>query len=261
MQIGTYPYIPVEVDVRGGKGVSTFIQDQKSRSLSLPFLQDRSLATLASDTVIDSNVISLVAGHTTVVGEIIEIIDNISGEFMQAKIIAISGDDLTMDAPVSCVVPAGDEVIISSKEMNVDGSATPQIFSVKPLPTQSGDITRVTFHMDDILSMDGSTFGGQDELVNGCVLRVKHSDGCYQNIFNFKSNGSIRMECFDTAYTDANKRGLYGFSARLTWGGQNKHGVVIPLDGSLGEELQLVIQDDLTGLSQFRMKAQGHVSQ
>jgi hypothetical protein len=54
---------------------------------------------------------------------------------------------------------------------------------------------------------------------------------------------------------------IKGFTSRLTWGGQSKHGVVIRLDGNLGEELQVLIQDDLVTASAntvFNMIAQGH---
>lgn len=253
--------VPVETSGRGGKGVAVYLQDQKTASLSLPFLNRLSIAELATDTVQESRVITLIAGHSVIVGNTVELTVVDTGYFMQAQVISVSVNTITIDSPINCVFTAGSDVLVSSRQMNVNGSITPQVFSINPLPSQIGDFTRVIFKLVDELEMDSSTFGGIDELINGCVLRVKLSDGCYRNIFNFKSNSDIVNECFDSNYTSANKRGEYGFASRLTWGGQNKHGVVIPTDGSLGEELQLVIQDDLTALSSFRMKAQGHVPQ
>lgn len=46
---------------------------------------------------------------------------------------------------------------------------------------------------------------------------------------------------------------------RRSFGGQDKNGVVIRVDGDLGESLELLIQDDLTGLETFRIVVQGHV--
>jgi len=46
-----------------------------------------------------------------------------------------------------------------------------------------------------------------------------------------------------------------GFTGRLTFAGQNKMGAVIRIGSN--EDLQVVIQDDLTSLSLFKMIAEG----
>ena len=109
--------------------------------------------------------------------------------------------------------------------------------------------------------MDFTTFGSGPALTNGCVLRIKNPDGTFKNLFNFKSNSDFIEQGFDHAFL-APKTGntFTGFTSRVTWGGQSKHGVVIRLDGTLGEELQLIIQDDLiaSGNTRFHLTAQGH---
>ena len=52
---------------------------------------------------------------------------------------------------------------------------------------------------------------------------------------------------------------MYGLSVRMTFAGQDKHGVVVRLD--TGEEFQIVVQDDLTGLETFSCMAEGHFVQ
>ena len=52
--------------------------------------------------------------------------------------------------------------------------------------------------------------------------------------------------------------GTYGVKGRLTFGGQNKLGVVIQL--GIDEDLEMIVQDDLTGLVDFRVVAEGHVA-
>ena len=119
-------------------------------------------------------------------------------------------------------------------------------------------MVRIILEIRDDSDMDFTTFGGIAPLLNGCVLRVKNPDGSFKNLFNFKDNGDIIKQGFDHSFLPNNGQGDRGFTARITWGGQSKHGVVIRLEGSLGEELQLVIQDDLRGLSRFHLTAQGH---
>ena len=65
---------------------------------------------------------------------------------------------------------------------------------------------------------------------------------------------------FDATYIDdtLGPSGEYGFRTRRTFGGQNKNGVVIRLDGE-DDSFQLIVQDDLTGLTFMEAVAQGHV--
>ena len=49
-------------------------------------------------------------------------------------------------------------------------------------------------------------------------------------------------------------------TSRRTFGGQNKNGIVIRLKGDDNDELQAIIQDDLTDLDHFHVIAQGHVT-
>jgi len=77
------------------------------------------------------------------------------------------------------------------------------------------------------------------------------------NLWNVKSNGQIRLLCFDGNYSDKAPAGSYGFNFRNTYAGPSKHGVTIRLMD--GETLEILIQDSLTGLESFKMMAQGHI--
>lgn len=46
---------------------------------------------------------------------------------------------------------------------------------------------------------------------------------------------------------------------RRSFAGQDKNGVVIRLNGDQGDEFQVIVQDNLTGLTHFRTVVQGHV--
>ena len=105
--------------------------------------------------------------------------------------------------------------------------------------------------------MDDAQFGGLGvALTNGIVLRVNR-DGVYTNIINVKKNSDFRVFAYDVDYADKAPSGQYGVGVRLTLGGDSKHGTVVRLTS--GEKLELVIQDDLTGLTEFLMAVQGHI--
>ena len=253
-----------ETSNRGNTALGVFVQDQTSFPLSVPFLQERTTTSLAIDATVDSRFVTLTAGHGAVVGNIMELAQTATGVFFQATIIGIVTNVIELDQPVNFPYLATDIAVISTDDMIVDGSTTPQVFSILPLPTQSGDMVRVIWEIQNVGNdMDFSTFGGAAALPTGCVLRIKNGDGTFRNLMGFMTNGDIINQCFDhTFLLPQQGNATRGFTARLTWGGQSKHGMVIRLDGSLGEELQVLIQDDLTAgataNSIFTMRAQGH---
>lgn len=112
--------------------------------------------------------------------------------------------------------------------------------------------------MEDSTAMDDAKFAGQTALTNGVVLRIKHNGtGTYENVWNVHSNGEFGLLTFDSAYTSKAPAGYNGFRWRNTYAGQSKHGVTLRLE--LGEILEVLIQDDLTGLNKFHIMAQGHL--
>ena len=117
------------------------------------------------------------------------------------------------------------------------------------------DVTRIMIYIQDATVMDDAKFGGLTSLLNGVVLRK--NDGVITNIWNIKNNGSFGLHAYDTAYTDKAPAGSYGFRARNTYAGQDKHGTTIRL--APGEKLEVLVQDNLVGLQFFYMMAQGHV--
>jgi hypothetical protein len=261
----------IEISDRGGTSLGVTLQDQTTGVLDVPFLLNESSPTLAADTVVNSRDITLTAGHGLInqphpagnIGDVMEIADTTNGSFfMQCGILAIVGDVVTLDCPVNRIYTTANSLLsVSHIDMNVDGSVTPVIFSILPFSLQKGDMTRVIVEMRSLDDMDFTTFGGLPELTNGCVIRVNNGDGTYRNLYNFKSNGDIIEQCYDHRFLAPRGGNVTnGFTARLTWAGQSKHGVAIRLDGSLGESLEFIVQDDLTdadGLIRMHWTGQG----
>lgn len=250
-----------ETSERGNTALGVYVQDQTTEVLSVPFLKERAALTLSADTAIGDRIISVDPGHAVTAGEIIELAKIGSNIFMQAAVLSVAVNDITIDAPVSAIFTTSDVVIASSSDLLVDGSVTAQIFSILPGPTQAGDMTRILISIRGPGDMDFSTFGSDASLTNGCVLRVKRANNVYRNIFNFKDIGDILEQAHDGSFLlPKGGNTTKGFTSRLTFSGQSKQGVVIRLEGVLDEELQIIIQDDLTAgtNTHFSILAQGH---
>ena len=179
------------------------------------------------------------------------------GVYIGEQIGAPVGSVITIDTPVNIALPAGSFVAAVTTNMAVDGSSTTQAFAVGPVLTGSLGIlhiTRIMGHFLDSSAMDDGKFGGIAALTNGCVLRK--NDGKISTLWNVKTNADLALICYDFSYNDKAGGGKYGANFRDTYGGQGAHGVVLEL--LPGEYLELLIQDDLTGLDEFTMMAQGH---
>ncbi len=247
----------IEISDRGDRSLSVNITDQTTPALDIFFLETLNVSTIAADTAVDDISFTATAGHGTIIGNVVEIANN--DRFIQATVLGVVGDTISIDTPINHAYLSGAVLVVSNKEMNVLGTAaTPRVFSILPGPQQSGDITRMILSILDNSAMDFSTFGGIAALTNGCVLRVRKEDGDFLNLFNWKTNGEFIIRSLDHTFQTKSGGGLHSFAARSTWSGQDKRGVSLRIDGKLGEEIQLLVRDDLTALSSMGIVAQGH---
>jgi hypothetical protein len=252
-----------ETSQEGTTALGVFIQGQTTPDVDLSFHRNLQDVTIASDTVLDTHTITFAPGHGfTFPSSPTENICLLEGEnFSQFNVLGVAGDVVTIDSPMDHVFTSAATAIRHTFDMRFNGSpASPGVYRIKPIPGQKWDITRVILVIESNSAMDFSKFGSIPALLNGCVLRKKNGDR--QNLFNFKTNGDFINRSFDHAFQTKSGGGGFGFTSRHTWAGQGKQGVVIRLDGDLGEELQLLVQDDLTtGLTSMFMIAQGHLVQ
>jgi len=250
---------PLETTNRGGTGIPVFIQDQTTGPLDLNFLNQVVSPSLSADTVVGNYTITVADATSLAAGQTLEIADTTNGTyFYTGTILSVVSTTITLDSPINRVyTTAASTMVASSSQMAVNGSVTPVVFSIEPLPLQSGDITRVIVEILDNSEMDFETFGGLNALTNGIVMRVNNGDGTYRNLWNFKTNGDIIRQAFDYKFETNNGGGVRSFASRMTWAGQSKHGVAVRLDGSLGESLEIIVQDNLTGLNSMQWVGQG----
>jgi hypothetical protein len=121
------------------------------------------------------------------------------------------------------------------------------------------DVTRIMVAARTDTAVDLAKFCDIAALQNGITIRTR--DGIYKNIFNIKSNGGLKAIAFDWTPYSATKpnEGQDGMGCRLTFAGQNKMGVAIRLP--LGDDMEVVVADDLTAISELFIIAEGHIVQ
>ena len=246
--------------VESNGGLAVNIQDQHTRAIDLKFIQGLATPTTLTVEAVEGDTTITVALTTGYVDGVSVGVFTAGGDFYFGQQVgAVAGNVVTLDTPIDITYPIGSTSLPASHHLNVSGTlATPEIFQVGPVGGGTGvdiDITRVMGNITDGLAMDDGKFGGINALTNGCVLR--RNNGVITNIWNVKSNGEIGLLCFDGAYTEKAPAGENGYRFRNTYAGQSKHGVTIRLEP--GDTLEVLIQDDLTGLTDFQMMAQGHI--
>jgi hypothetical protein len=243
-------------------GIPVNLQDQVTRPLILKFNDVLSSTTLSVDAVKDTKTIVVTSPTNFISGRYVILFDPSTNNFSFYTVVSVSGAIITLDTPLDYSYTIGTYVDIAITNMNVDGSVTPVVYGLRGIGSPPGvdisaDFTRVIFNCIADSAVDLTKFGNLTRLTNGLVLRRR--DGVYQNIFNIKDNGELAGICYDLTIEAANNpvQGVDGFYARLTFAGQNKIGVAIRLP--LGDDLEIIIQDDLTDLLKLEVVAEGHL--
>lgn len=236
------------------------IQDQTTPIIIASFSKEEAATTLSVLGVINLRTITVTSPTGFAAGKYLSIFSVVDNRFFLGLIISVVGSVVTLDTPLDFAFPVGSFVTCGTRNMNVNGSVTPVIFGVRNTDEQIGsefDITRIILHCETTAAIDLSKFGDiVGGITNGIVMRKV--DGVQRNVFNAKTNGELKSLMYDFDITSAINpaQGQNGFTGRLTFGGQEKLGVVIRL--KQGEDLQIVIQDDLSGLELLEIICEGH---
>jgi len=244
-----------EVETNGALAVN--IQDQHSRTFDLFFSQLLAApTTLAAPAVLNAYSFEASPGHGILVGEQLVMRNIVVGRAYVCDVLSVVTNTIGLDRPINENYPVAETVIArTTKELNVDGSSTRQTFIVTTSLNVELDITRIMFQMITTdfpeLDMFGDIAGG---ITRGLVFRVVN--GLYVNYFNVKDNAELANIMYDVTFYEAAKHGVNGLAGRLTYGGQSKHGVTIRIGPN--ERLEVIVQDDLLSILNFRILAAGH---
>lgn len=243
----------------GGLAVSSL--SKTTRALDLKFIRATDFTALTADTVIDSTVISVASTSGMAQGIVLGIV-NPNGQFYFGEVISINVLDVTVDTALDQIFDfTTSSIIVANNHLNsIAGTlASPVKYQIAGVGVGTGlnvDITRIMGNMTSANIMYDELFGSLPILTNGCVLRV--SNGAMVNQWNVKSNGALALLCHDANYPPKVPSGTYAFRFRYSLSGEEKHNVVIRLEP--GYTLELWVQDDLTGLTDFQMMAEGLLS-
>ncbi|GAG89592.1 unnamed protein product, partial [marine sediment metagenome] len=221
------------VTTKGRLPVETYRQDLSTRAIDIKVnvILDDTL-TLATTPTVNSYDYNLTAGHGVIIGDNLGILEqNGVPQIYTGFVLNVVGNVVTMDTPVPIAfTPADASVLKINTSLNVDGSSVVVVANITNFFENAVDITRFIFHITDGTAMDDGTFGGIAALTRGIVLRKKLVSGNYINFWNIKTNGEFAELAYDVEYDPKAPAGVYGFRCRLTYAGEEKHGVVIRLE-------------------------------
>lgn len=253
-------YKPVPKNSNGDVNVS--IQDQTTLLVSGVFAQsilggNFSLATDTDMSTIDTLYYSFIAepGHNIVINDNILLLDRIANRSLQAKVISVDTNTITIDKPIDHIFPASGPLPTLGRrtivDITIDGSTTPQIFSIRAgsIPLDYKNYTFVFVHSTE---GDDSKFCDIDPLPRGLVLRIV--DGYQETLFNFKTNGDFKR--FGARLETNEKSGGGSFSTSIILPVSEIFGVVQRIRED--SVIQIIVQDDLTNLTSGYATALGH---
>ena len=242
--------------IRYNRGaIDVYLQDQTTPIVLYRVHQLLENVTLAAPTAVGGLTVTLQAGHSAAPGQLLTLYSG--SRFYQAIVLNVVVNTLTLDTPLDYAYPVTSNAELGNLDASVNGSVDTVVFHAHPAPGVRWDITQIGVQMIDDAAMDYTKFAGIAALANGCVMRVRN--GVYRNIANIKRNGDFRLAACDVELLTKSGGGEYAVNAVCQFGGQGNAGVVIRLDGSAGDEIEILIQDDLTGISAFYIALIGHV--
>lgn len=177
-------------------------------------------------------------------------------------IVALAGNVVTLDRPVTFAHDVTSTIRLIYTNLAQPGltaAATPlsPVVFTSHIPVGTTvHITNLSVIMTDTAAMDFTSFGGiTGGVVNGVVL-LAQTDGLVINYTNWKQNLDLDSDAFPVRYQTKTGGGEYGLSA--TYNIKESTEAVVYLDGTKGDYFNIRIQDDLTSITNFKVKLQGH---
>ena len=244
------------------------LQDQITPFNDFFFLQAIGQTTLTAPTVVENppttpgTILNVASVASISIGDTLLVFSGVSGEerFYIGDVTAINTLAVTCDSPMDFAFEASDVVVSATKDMNVNGSVTPQIFEIRAGGVGSTleiDLTRLIMQCLTSGAVDMSKFGDiVAGLTNGLLLR--ENNGVILNKWNVKTNGELAALAYDWNPLLATNPaiGQDGFLWRYTLSGQDKHGVAFRVGPT--RTLQMIVQDNLSTITTLRTLAANH---
>lgn len=218
--------------------------------------------TLASDTTVGDTAITVTDATGLSVGDRLELSEEINFQYTLPTITVIVSNTLTLDGPIDVAYTTAATVRHIAANMAVVGTlASPISYEIGPHSSQVWHLTRLNFTMVHKTQGTDALFGSLVALKHGVIIRQHTALLGVRTIANWKSNQDMRADMYDVDYSDKAGPSLFGTAGR--WSFKQRTGTVIRLDGATNDQVEVLIQDDLTAssneISDFRINMQGHV--
>ena len=147
----------------------------------------------------------------------------------------------------------------STTNMNGDYSVTPQTFKLQPPIDKVYKVRRVLPFVVDSGTFDADKYGNNITLTNGIEFRVSDDAGVTKDLLDgetIKTNSDWKKYCYDITISDFGV-GNETLGGRWTFSKFVRNGIV--LDGSNNERLEMVLNDDFTGLIEHYLICEGSI--
>lgn len=258
----SYPIKKTKLDPNGGLPVN--IQDQTTAPVLTYFLKSVSNFTLSSDTGESGTEVeelvytfNAVGGHGIQADDEIILLDVIADRQFYAKVSSVVDNTITLDRPIDHNFESSSSIgRIVTSDLRVDGSSTPQIFTVRAGMVPS-DTTYFCLSIVCDSEPSDDLFANITELTRGISFRV--IDGYHKVLGNIKNNATLRAFGAHIEYND--KAGGSNWSVHICLPFRDIWGIAFRVRET--GLLQLIIQDDLTNIKIIKLQASlaGHLTQ
>lgn len=172
----------------------------------------------------------------------------------------VNGNNITLAMPSDINCGINDLIQYGRSNANIVGNiTTPTEFCFMAYWNKTYHINRMLGTIRDESPMDDGLFGGIPKLTYPVVYRVY--DGYIKNLFPVSRNGAFALRMYDVTYADKAPSGEYGFRFRRSFGGADKNGAVIELNGNTQDKFCKLVSVDLTDLIDFETLIQGHIGE
>lgn len=210
--------------------------------------------TLTADCVVGDKVLNTSDTTGATAGDVITLYEG--SRIFQNIVASVALNTITLVSAIDYTYTSSATIDIGDWNMAVDGSVTPQVFSLKAPFEGSFNIKTVNVSMLDSTDMDDAKFGGIPQLTNGLVFRgvSSYQEKHFAVIVNNLGFWEIG---FDIHYSDKAPAGQYGFRARRSI--DNINGVMLKL--IYDAEFQVIVSDDLSDLDLLAITINGYINE
>lgn len=214
-------------------------------------------STIASDANAGAIQIEIVSTTGFNTGDVIQIINGTIEPTFPIITDIPGGNILVLDRPLDFSYNIGDsvEIIITNVSSIIGALGVPIIYRFQPDSDRVWFVNKLQMTMTHNSAASDDKFGNLTALTNGFVFR-SFVNGQFRSIANWKSNANIKLDVEAVTYSDKAGPGLFGTTVQDSI---NLVGATLKLDGFAGDYLDILIQDDLTGLESFYVNGQGYV--